>query len=117
MAELRMHVLRSSIETLMRINEKRQGRLVAWYEGLAGDDALDDIDTQNRIGHTEGVLETCAALLKILDDEKLDGEIVLPVETFGDGVRYALDYLAEIYDDINETDLWADYMPDDDDEN
>lgn len=109
MAEKRMHVLRSSIETLMRINEKRQGRLVAWYEGLAGQDAIDDIDTQNAIGHTDGVLETCAALLKILDDEKLDGEIVLPIKTFGDGVRYALDELAEIYDDINETDLFHDY--------
>jgi hypothetical protein len=32
-------------------------------------------------------------------------------------VQYALEYLAEIFDGITETDLWADYMPDDDDEN
>lgn len=41
-----------------------------------------------------------------------------PTKEFTDGVQYALDYLAEIFDGITETDLWHDFMADDgDDEN
>jgi hypothetical protein len=29
---------------------------------------------------------------------------------FKDGVRYALQYLSDLYEGITETDLWADYM-------
>ena len=29
---------------------------------------------------------------------------------FKDGVIYALEYLSDLYDGINETDLWAEYM-------
>lgn len=31
-------------------------------------------------------------------------------DDFNNGVRYALEYLSEIYDGIIETDIWADYM-------
>ena len=31
-------------------------------------------------------------------------------DDFKNGVRYALEYLSEIYDGIVETDIWADYM-------
>lgn len=34
---------------------------------------------------------------------------------FDEGVCYALDYLAEIFDGITETDLWRDYIGDTDD--
>lgn len=29
---------------------------------------------------------------------------------FESGVRYALEYLSDLYDGLEETDLWADYM-------
>lgn len=29
---------------------------------------------------------------------------------FESGVRYALDYLSDLYEGITETDLWAEYM-------
>jgi hypothetical protein len=29
-------------------------------------------------------------------------------EAFDEGIRYALDYLSDIFEGINETDIWAD---------
>jgi hypothetical protein len=29
---------------------------------------------------------------------------------FQEGARYALEYLSDLYDGIKETDIWADYM-------
>lgn len=29
---------------------------------------------------------------------------------FAEGVRYALDYLSDLYEGISETDLWAEFM-------
>ena len=31
-------------------------------------------------------------------------------EDFKEGVRYALDYLSDVYEGIVETDLWAEYI-------
>lgn len=31
-------------------------------------------------------------------------------DDFKDGVRYALEYLADLYEGIEETDLWKDYI-------
>jgi hypothetical protein len=36
---------------------------------------------------------------------------------FEEGVKYALNYLSDIYESINETDLWADFMETDTEEN
>ncbi len=30
--------------------------------------------------------------------------------SYEEGVRYALNYLSELYESIEETDIWADYM-------
>ena len=30
--------------------------------------------------------------------------------SFRDGVRYALEYLSDLYEGLEETDLWTDYM-------
>ena len=37
-------------------------------------------------------------------------------DDFKSGVRYALDYLSDLYDGIVETDLWAEYMKGEDNE-
>lgn len=29
---------------------------------------------------------------------------------FAEGVRYALSYLSDLYDGVEETDIWADFM-------
>jgi hypothetical protein len=37
-------------------------------------------------------------------------------ESFRDGVRYALEYLADLYEGLDETDLWTDYMQEEESE-
>jgi hypothetical protein len=38
----------------------------------------------------------------------------MKADSFGEGVRYALDYLHEVYGEgIEETDIWANYMNED----
>lgn len=32
-------------------------------------------------------------------------------EEYKEGARYALEYLSDLYDGIQETDIWADYFP------
>jgi hypothetical protein len=31
-------------------------------------------------------------------------------DSFQEGARYVLEYLSDLYDGIQETDIWADYM-------
>ena len=31
-------------------------------------------------------------------------------EGYEEGIRYALEYLSDLYEGLDETDLWADYM-------
>ena len=37
-------------------------------------------------------------------------------QDFKDGVRYALEYLSDIFEGVKETDLWADYKEEGGDE-
>lgn len=34
-------------------------------------------------------------------------------EAFAEGIRYALDYLSSVFEGIDETDLWKDWMSED----
>lgn len=45
-----------------------------------------------------------ALLIVIKQLEKSEGA------AFQEGVTYALEYLSDLYDGIDETDIWADYM-------
>jgi hypothetical protein len=38
----------------------------------------------------------------------------MTADQFAEGVRYALSYLADLYESIDETDLWSDYMKEED---
>jgi hypothetical protein len=31
-------------------------------------------------------------------------------KAYEEGIRYALEYLSDLYDGLDETDIWADYM-------
>ena len=34
----------------------------------------------------------------------------MTTDQFAEGVRYALEYLGELFEGLDETDLWAEYM-------
>lgn len=67
MNELQKRNLVSMLHTKRRIAEKNEGELVAWFEGLGGQDREDDLDTQFRLGYNSAVQELAEEILAQLE--------------------------------------------------
>jgi hypothetical protein len=67
MNELQKRNLVAMLQTKRRIAEKREGELVAWFEGLGGQDRSDDLDTQYRLGYNSAVQELADEILSQLE--------------------------------------------------
>jgi hypothetical protein len=63
MNELQKRNLVAMLHTKRRIAEKNEGELVAWFEGLGGQDRDDDLDTQFRLGYNSAVQELADEIL------------------------------------------------------
>jgi hypothetical protein len=63
MNELQKRNLVSMLHTKRRIAEKNEGELIAWFEGLGGQDRSDDLDTQYRLGYNSAVQELAEEIL------------------------------------------------------
>lgn len=68
MNELQKRNLQSFLQLRSKQAEKNEGELVAWFEGLGGQDRDDDLDTQFRLGYNSAVQELSADVLARLDE-------------------------------------------------
>lgn len=63
MNELHKRNLITFLQLRSKQAEKNEGELVAWFEGVGGQDRDDDLDTQYRLGYNSAVQEFAEEIL------------------------------------------------------
>lgn len=67
-------------------------------------------DLENAYFVAEELLKEDKTIAEVSNAEKVKGD------SFQEGARYVLEYLADLYDGVEDTDVWADYMNDEEGE-
>ena len=61
-------------------------------------------DLENAYFVAEELLKEDKTIAEVSNAEKVKGD------SFQEGARYVLEYLADLYEGVEDTDVWADYM-------